>query len=294
MVQNTKAGTNVKDEGANNQIAKSELNIFRKDFSHYEKTIVKLLSNNGVRAEKFMTVVENSIRQIPKLLDCERPSLFASILTAAEYGLEPNTPAQLSWIIPYRDNHSGVTYAQFQLGYHGVVDLLYRNERIKKIVTELVYENDIFERYMDDSLDWKFRYVPKETDRGARRGVFCVIHIHGADPLFKYMSKDEIMEIKSKSKSPSTYDEKNDPQGWMWKKAVLKQNAKMAPKNYTNNVVANALNTDSMLEGGATITLDEKGQVKFEKRKNRSIKKEKLNIVFGSPEAQDAEIVDEK
>ena len=295
MTQDKSTGNDAKGKQPETQIEKSPLNIFRAQLSSYENNVVQLLSDNGMNPDKFMIVVENSIRNIPKLLECDRGSLFGCILTSAEFGLEPNTPAQLSWIIPYYDKKAQKLFAQFQIGYHGIVNLLYRNDRIKKIHCEMVYENDKFDRYMDNTMEWQFRFKPSEDGmRGMRKGVFAIIHLENAEPLFQYMSTQEIGEIQKLSKNPAMYGDAKDPQGWMWKKAVLKQVAKVAPKGGKNNSVSNALNMDSMIEGGATVTLDDTGKVTVHKQKERNIEKDKLNIVFGSAEAQEAEVIDEQ
>lgn len=53
--------------------------------------------------------------------------------------------------------------------------------------------------------------------------------------IFKFMSKDEVMEFKNFSKSKtsdsSPWSPKNDPELWMWRKTCLKQLSKMLPQN---------------------------------------------------------------
>ena len=262
---------------------------FRTDLTKYEATVAKLIKETtNMTMEKFMITVENMVRKTPKLLEADQGSLFASILTAAEYGLEPNTPAGLSWIIPRKKK--GTLFAVWQIGYQGVCDLLYRNPRIKKIISEMVYTGDVFERGMGDDMNWHFKFNPgPDGERGQRRGCFAVIHVEGAEPLFSYMSIVEVDEIKAKSEFPSTYDHSNDPQGWMWKKAVVKQCAKLAPKGTT--MAQNAINLDSMIEGGATVVLDETGKVILTKPKDKPVSTEKLNIIFGEDGVSEAEII---
>ena len=267
-------------------------NKFRTDLTKYEKSVLNLLKEtNAVTMEKFMVTVENMVRKNDKLLECDRGSLFATILTAAEFGLEPNTPAGLSWIIPYKDGkRGGGLFAQWQIGYQGVCHLLYRNPRVKKIISELVFTNDVFERKMGDDFNWHFKFQPgPDGNRGSRRAVFAVIHLEGTEPLFTYLSAGEMAEIKSKSKNPGLYEPSADPQGWMWKKAAIKQCAKLAPKE--SAMAQNAINLDSMIDGGATVVLDEAGKVILSKNKGQSVTESKLNIVFGETGVTEAEIV---
>jgi len=265
---------------------------FRTDLSKYESTMVKLLKEtSNITMEKFMVTVENMVRKNDKLLEADRGSLFASILTAAEFGLEPNTPAGLSWIIPRRDSRRGnKVFAEWQIGYQGICNLLYRHPKIKKIISEIVFTGDVFERTMGDDMNWHFKFQPGEDNkRGLRRGVFAVIHLDSGEPLFTYLSSGEIEEIKAKSKSPQTYLQANDPQGWMWKKAAVKQCSKLAPKGSTQ--AQSAINVDSMIEGGATVVLDEAGKVIINKQKYKDVTKDKLNIVFGDDGVTEAEVM---
>lgn len=265
-------------------------NSFRKELTQFEKSIMKVLDDSNFSADKFMITVENMVRKTPALLECDRPTLFASILTAAEAGLEPNTPAGLSWIIPRYNGKRKVKEANFQLGYQGVVNLLYRNNRVKKVMAEIVYTNDHFERYIGDDMNWHFVFKPSESKREVRKGVFAAIHIEGAEPIFSYMSAEEIDQIKAKSEVPHMYEVSNDPQGWQWKKAVVKQAAKLAPKN--TNLVTDQLNIDSMVEAGATLLLDENGKVIIQKTEKEFETNKKVNVVFGKPGPTEAEVVE--
>ena len=60
-------------------------------------------------------------------------------------GLEPNTPLGQAYLIPYK-NH-GKLECQFQIGYKGLIDMVYRNDNIQTVQAQCVYENDVLIRY---------------------------------------------------------------------------------------------------------------------------------------------------
>jgi len=64
-----------------------------------------------VTADRMARVALTAIRQNPKLQQADPMSLIASVMVAAQLGLEPNTPLGHCYIIPYK------TQAQFQIGY---------------------------------------------------------------------------------------------------------------------------------------------------------------------------------
>ena len=278
-----KESPKAKSKPGNKPANVSPMQNFQKTLARYQKPLLNLLDEYKISPEKYMTVIYNAVRKTPKLLEANQNSLFAAILTSAEFGLEPNTPAQYSYIIPYGNE------AQFQIGYHGIVALLYRNSRVLKIQSELVFMNDEFDYFMDDDMNMKVRFRPYlDGDRGERRGVFCVIHLKDAKPVFQYMNANQVGEIKRLSKSPQTYDAKRDPEGWMWKKAVIKQASKLVPKDYEK--VSRAIQMDSAIEGGARLTLDQDGNVVLNhaEREQQHNNTEKLNSIFGGGEMVDA------
>jgi recombination protein RecT len=165
-------------------------------------------------------------------------------MTMAQLELMPSNVSGEAYVIPYENskNINGrwekVMEAQFQLGYQGLVTLFYR-AGVRKIVGELVRENDAFE-YVNGEITHK---VDPFAQRGSRRGAYCIVTLANGEKVSKVMSKDEILEIaenfsksygatkKDGSKAKTPWDEDQDPQGWMWIKTVLKQLGKLLPKN---------------------------------------------------------------
>ena len=60
--------------------------------------------------------------------------------------------------------------------------------------------------------------------------------------------------LKKKSKSPQTYAETNDPMGWMWKKAAIRQAGKLVKGS---RKLDKALAFDAALDGGKRIRLND-------------------------------------
>ena len=92
--------------------------------------------------ERFTRMALSAINNTPKLAECTPMSFIAALMNAAQLGLEPNTPLGQAYLIPYKNK--GVLECQFQLGYRGMIDLAYRNERMQSIEAQTVYEHDEF------------------------------------------------------------------------------------------------------------------------------------------------------
>lgn len=235
-----------------NQIAKiKDFKEFQGYLARFTPSINKMVTDSGLTPEKFCSIVENSVRRIPKLLQCNPASLFGAILTAAELGLEPNTPNQYSFIIPYGNE------ANFQIGYHGIIKMLMDTGLVTHVTAELVHEKDNFKVVWDTEAHEKRIEIFEPVtfgDKGKRIGCFAVIHLSTGGKVVQILDTNDIELLKKKSKSPQTYAETNDPMGWMWKKAAIRQAGKLVKGS---RKLDKALAFDAALEGGKKLKLND-------------------------------------
>lgn len=258
----------------------------------YEQNIIDLLHDRGVSPKEFMVITTNAVKKNPKLLECDRATLFGAILTAAELGLPPNTPAQLSYIIPYKRKYKDgnmwkeVMEAQFQIGYQGHLELMHRNPNVQDVETDVVYEKDEFEVIKGE--DKKIIHKPYYgEDRGKRIATYAIVYLKGAvKPKFVVLRDYEIEKFKKISQSAAYdsspwKDEDKDPMGWMWRKTAIKQIAKEIPKT---KAIERALQVDNAMETGGKLIVTEEGEA--EVLENEAFKIEQKN------EAQQEAVID--
>lgn len=148
-------------------------------------------------------------------------------MSAAQLGLEPNTPLGQAYILPYQNK--GVLEAQFQLGYKGLIDLCYRSGEVEVVQAHIVYENDEFS--CEYGLEPKLFHKPADSDRGAPVKVYAMFKTKSGGYGFEVMSMDDIR--KHAEKYSKAYSSGFSP--WktsfeeMAKKTVLKRVLKYAP-----------------------------------------------------------------
>lgn len=194
----------------------------------YYKKIVNYFGGDHDKANKFMSTVVYSVQKNPKLLEADRGSLFNAAMACAEFKLYPSNVAGEAFIIPYKGK------AQFQLGYQGLVTLLYRAGIT--IHSEVVRANDVF--VYEAGLNPVLKHTPKAfataEERGAPVGAYAVATLSDGRTYYKVMSGAEILKFKELSQAKDTdfspWNSKNDPELWMWKKTVIKQLSKTIPK----------------------------------------------------------------
>ena len=138
--------------------------------------------------DRFTRMALSAINNTPRLAECTPMTFIAAMMNAAQLGVEPNTPLGQAYLIPYK-NH-GVLECQFQLGYKGMIDLAYRNERMQSIEAHTVYENDEF--HYELGLEPKLKHVPAWEDRGEITGFYAVFRLDNGGYRFEVMSKADV------------------------------------------------------------------------------------------------------
>lgn len=194
------------------------------------KQVQNYYNGNKDEANRFLTAAIEYVRKVPKLLECEPTSLMMAFVQSAQFRFMPSSVGGEAYVIPYGSE------AKFQLGYQGIVTLLYRTNKVKAISANIVYKNDDFEyeEGLSPKLKHKFSPFADVKDRGEPVGVYTVADMGDNIRTFKVMGKDSIMGIKNLSKAKgskeSPWNSDKDPENWMWKKTCLIQHAKLLPK----------------------------------------------------------------
>ena len=189
-----------------------------------EKEIKKALPS-VITPERFTRIVLSALSTNAKLADTTAQSFLGAMMTAAQLGVEPNTPLGQAYLIPYRNK--GVMECQFQLGYKGLIDLAYRSGEISIIQAQMVYSEDSFTYSF--GLEPTLKHIPATGDRGEPVHVYAMFKTKEGGYGFEVMSIEEIRIFAQK------YSKAYDNGPWqtnfeeMAKKTVLKRVLKYAP-----------------------------------------------------------------
>lgn len=216
LIQKTQAENKLKSQGA-----KPTMQQYIKQM---EGEIKKALPS-VLTPERFTRITLSALSGNPKLQECTPQSFLGAMMTAAQLGVEPNTPLGQAYLIPFR-NH-GVMETQFQLGYKGMIDLAYRSGEISTIQAHVVYANDRFSYSF--GLNPTLEHIPATADRGEPTHVYAVFRTKDGGFGYDVMSMDDVRQhAKKYSKSygngpwQTNFEE-------MAKKTVLKRVLKYAP-----------------------------------------------------------------
>ncbi len=213
------------------QLFKSELDLKKTLAGEYRKTIENYLGSPE-KALEFLSNVVESVRRTPKLLECVPSTVISSFITMASLKLMPSGVSGEAFVLPYKNK--GVLEAQFQLGYQGIVTLLYR-AGARSVVAELVREQDTF-KLVNGKVLHEVNPLKSRKDRGSVIGAYAIITTATGGTVESFMRMEDILShaqrfSKSYGGDFSPWNPESDPEGWMPRKTVLKQASKLAPKN---------------------------------------------------------------
>ena len=177
--------------------------------------------------ERFTRMMLSAVSHTPKLPECTPKSFLAAMMSAAQLGLEPNTPLGQAYLIPFKNK--GVLEVQFQVGYKGLIDLAYRSGEVDIIQAQAVHENDVWE--CEFGIEPKLKHIPADTNRGEVVRYYAMFRTKTGGYGFEVMSVDDIKAHAAKYSQSfnSSFSPWKTNFDAMAKKTVLKQCLKYAP-----------------------------------------------------------------
>ena len=166
--------------------------------------------------DKFVRTCITAINKNPKLAECTQESLFGSIISLAQGGIEAD--GYHAHLIPYGRTCTPV------IDYKGLIEMMYRTGLVASVNGYVVKENDEFE--------WSPGEKPVHKVKGGKRGVttaaYTIVTMKDGTQSVEVMFADEIDAIKNRSKAGSSGPWKTDYDE-MAKKTVLKRHSKWVP-----------------------------------------------------------------
>lgn len=147
-----------------------------------------------ITPERMARIAMTALRTNDKLARCTPLSLMGAILSAAQLGLEPNTPMGQAYLIPYKGE------ATLQIGYQGMIDLMRRSGSVVAVYAYCVYDCDKFS--FELGLRPNVVHVPSDdANRESHRvtHVYAVARLKDAEPVFVVMSRAQVEARRKRS-----------------------------------------------------------------------------------------------
>lgn len=202
-----------------------------------------------MNADRMSRLALTAFSTSAQLQQCTPKSIAASIMTAAQLGLEPGVNGQ-GYLIPYK------TTCTFVPGWKGLVDLVARSGRAT-VWTGVVYPGDKFEYQLGDAPFC--RHVPSEQDdeQGPFSHVYAIGRVRDAQmPVIEVWTRAKIQRhLKQYNKvGQRHYANESENNFEMYaRKVALLQVLKYMPASIE---LANAIDVSHAAEAGQAVVLE--------------------------------------
>ena len=217
------------------------LKDFKKKLEIYSNPIIKSCEKRKLDANKFLFYTIDAVKKRPELLKCSEKSLFGSILFFADCGLTFDDHLGLGYILI--ETKKGKSEAIPFIGYKGLIEIAYRDMKVKFIRIQAVYDKDLFD-YSYGTNEY-LHHTSTNPHKGNLTHVYAMCNIDGLQTQFIVLKKKELTEIIKKGKSFNT--DMFDPFDIMSSKVALKLLFKTLPK-IENDTLLYLMDLDNKIE----------------------------------------------
>jgi recombination protein RecT len=190
-----------------------------------EKLICNLIQPD--QADEFKRNLIMAVNDNNALIECDPKSLIVAAANIANLGLSIYKQMAHAYIIPYRNNKKGITEAQLQMGYKGLIYLARQSKIVENIDSHIVYSNDVFSYEYGNNAH--LRHKPALDNRGKKIAAYAIATFPNSNKTqFKIISREKMMELKNKSKSTMFWGPYEDQ---MWKKTAVRNLLNFLPSS---------------------------------------------------------------
>jgi recombination protein RecT len=171
-----------------------------------------------VSPEKFVRIAMTAINKSPTLLDCDRKSLYAACMLAAQDGLLPD--GREAALVKFKDS---VAYMPM---VGGILKKVRNSGELQSLSANVVYSNDKFEYWVDEKGE-HFKHIPVfQGDRGKMIAVYAQALTKDGGVYFELLNEADVKKVQNAARSKNIWTEWA---GEMWKKTAIRRLAKKLP-----------------------------------------------------------------
>lgn len=183
--------------------------------------------------DRFIRIVMTAVQANMKLLDADRQSFYSACMKCAQDGLLPDGKQAVLKIyktnVGTREQQDYREIVQYEPMVEGLMMKLRNSgEIVGAPKVHCWHEHDEFDYELGDNE--RIVHKPKLGARGKLMGAYSIVRLKSGDISREIMLADEIENIRTRSKQPTSGPWRDDT-GEMYRKTVFKRHAKRLPKN---------------------------------------------------------------
>lgn len=228
----------------------------------FKGTIETVLPSH-IGYSRFVGLLEMASRRID-LRKSSAVSVFGAGMLCARWGLEPNPNIGHVYLIPYRNHKTGKTECQAQIGYQGIMDLVYRNKAIQHLSVRAVHQGDYFD--MEYGLNERIEHRPAWLDGkepGDTFAYYATCTFANGGKTFVVMSKKQIEQVRDQFSKSAEHGPWVNNFDAMAMKTVCLRLMKWLPKRFENEQILQDMGSAFQMDNAVVSGVDEHGQPVF-------------------------------
>ncbi len=171
------------------------LTVFEGHLQRLAPNFADVLPPN-ISPHRLIRTVMLSVERLPKLLECDRQSLFNASMSAAVLGLEVDGVTGQAYLIPFKGK------AQLVVGYKGYNTIAARAGIT--ITGAVVRDGDQFDYELGSNAF--VRHVPALNNKGRIVAAWSAATSQGRPPVVHVMGIDDLLAVKAKSPGAARSD----------------------------------------------------------------------------------------
>lgn len=183
----------------NNEIVQSKPKFSVVLQSDAYKKLINNTLGDPERAKRFVASISSAVAVNPTLQECDPKTIVSGALLGEALNLSPSPQLGLFYLVPYKNTKQGTMDAQFQLGYHGYIQLAIRSGQYKDIDVIEIKEGEYLGR---DKQTGKplFEFIEDEILRTSKPTIGYLAYFELLNGFTKklYMSKEEMEQHADK------------------------------------------------------------------------------------------------
>lgn len=184
-------------------------------------------ARNSVKPATMIRLAVYEFANSEWLQKCTPESVYASLITAAQLGLEPSGVRGLGYLVPYKGK------CTFMPGWRGLIALALRSKAVKSIYAHVVYEGDDFVVKLGTHVD--IHHVPALNTSDQPREViaaYAVAVLENGERDIEVMDRYELERVRDFAASNRGGKDGPAYQQWadqMYRKAPIRRLCKRLP-----------------------------------------------------------------
>jgi recombination protein RecT len=200
------------EQAATQQPPRAELTIFDKKVNGLYAWLKKAEPQLKLAATKFMDVDRlmrltiTAIRKTPQLAECTPVSIIASVMQAAQLGLEPDSVLGHVYLVPYKNKKmGGARECQLIVGYKGMIVLAHRSDMVESVEGYPVYEGDHF--LWELGLERKLEHRPSDDPQRETKKLthaYAIVRFINGGKQFMVCTRNAIEAVRHDSPGGET------------------------------------------------------------------------------------------